>query len=104
MPTQSSTLAIVSLIMGILSYFGFPLVGAVVAVITGHLAKKEIRESLGRLTGNEMATIGLVLGYAHLIMSFVAFCCALILVLLAMAGAIGVPLLCWPFSQNGYTY
>jgi len=44
---RTSTMAIVSLITGILAYVMLPFVGAIAAVITGHLAKKEIRESGG---------------------------------------------------------
>ena len=60
----TNTLAIVSLSSGILSWFLVPVVGAVVAVVTGHLAKAEIRRTGEQ--GDGFATIGLVLGYLHL--------------------------------------
>ena len=63
---QDSTLAIASLVTGILGWTLIPVLGAVAAIITGHLAKKEIAESRGRLTGNSMATAGLILGYISL--------------------------------------
>lgn len=59
-PATTSTKAIISLIFGIL-FFLFPL--PIVAVIFGHLALSEIRKSGGRLTGQGMATAGLILGY-----------------------------------------
>ncbi|MDI7277131.1 MAG: DUF4190 domain-containing protein [Anaerolineae bacterium] len=59
-------MAIVSLVAGIAGWTILPVLGAVVAVITGHLAKREIRESPGRLTGDGLATAGLVLGYVQL--------------------------------------
>ena len=62
----TSTLAIVSLISGIVSWFLIPFIAAVAAVITGHMAKSEIRKSNGMLGGNGMATAGLVLGYIQL--------------------------------------
>jgi hypothetical protein len=66
-PVQTtSTLAIVSLIAGIVSWFILPFVAAVAAVITGHMAKTEIKKSNGMLGGNGMATAGLVLGYVQL--------------------------------------
>ena len=71
---QTSSLAIVSLVSGIASWFVLPLIGAFVAVITGHMAKKEIRESEGRLSGIEMANAGLVLGYVHLALSVIGVC------------------------------
>lgn len=63
---KDSTLAIASLVTGILGWTLIPLLGAVAAIITGHLAKKEIAESRGNLTGNSMATAGLLLGYISL--------------------------------------
>jgi len=74
MPVQNSSLAIVSIVSGIASWFVLPLIGAIIAVITGHMAKKEIRESAGRLSGVEMANAGLVLGYVHLALSVLAAC------------------------------
>lgn len=74
-PTASnSTLAIVSLVSGILGWSLVPFLGAIVAVITGHMAKKEIRESGSRLTGDGLATAGLVLGYANIAISICAIC------------------------------
>ncbi len=64
--TRTSTLAIVSLIAGIAGWTFFPLLGSIVAVITGHLAKKEINESGGLVDGGGFATAGLILGYLSL--------------------------------------
>ncbi|MDQ3617380.1 MAG: DUF4190 domain-containing protein [Pseudomonadota bacterium] len=69
---RTSALAIVSLVFGILSWFALPLVGAVVAVITGHLARGEIRRAAGALEGDGMAVAGLVLGWTNLIVGLVA--------------------------------
>jgi len=52
---RTHTLAIVSLIFGLLSWIGLPLVGAIVAVITGHLARAEITRSPEQFDGNGMA-------------------------------------------------
>jgi len=77
--TKTSTLAIISLVMGIVTWLILPIVGAFVAVITGHMAKKEIRTSSGHLTGDGLATAGLVLGYLQIILVVVPllFCCVL---------------------------
>lgn len=63
---KDSSLAIVSLITGILGWLLLPFIGALAAIITGHLAKKEIRESGGMITGKGMATAGLILGYVQI--------------------------------------
>lgn len=56
-PSRTNTLAVVSLVFGILS-------GGLVAVILGHIAKSQIRRSGEAGTG--MATAGLILGYIWL--------------------------------------
>ena len=48
-PARTSPLAIVALVAGIAGWTFFPVIGGVVAVITGHLARDEIRKSQGRL-------------------------------------------------------
>ena len=66
---QTSTLAVVSLIFGILGWILIPWIGSLVAIVTGHLARGEIRRSPGALDGDGMAIAGLVLGYAMLALS-----------------------------------
>lgn len=68
--TSTSTLAIVSLVFGILTWAVLPGVGAIVAIVCGHLARREIRRApVGTLLeGNGMALAGLVLGYLHLLL------------------------------------
>jgi type II secretory pathway pseudopilin PulG len=53
--------ATASLIVGFFSLF-FP--AAVLAVVLGHIAQSEIRQSQGRLTGRGRALTGLIFGYA----------------------------------------
>jgi hypothetical protein len=67
-PTQTNTLAIVSLISGIVGLFMLPVIGGIVAVVTGHMAKKQIQESLGAQGGGGMATAGLIMGYISLVL------------------------------------
>ena len=69
--TQSNNnLAMVSLITGILSFLGHivPIVGgstlAIVAIVTGYIARNQIRESGEE--GMTAATVGMVLGIANL--------------------------------------
>jgi hypothetical protein len=92
---QNSSLAIISLISGIVSYFFLPLLGAIAAVITGNMAKKEIRESAGRLTGEGMATAGLILGWVNIGLSLVGLCLGLMVVL----GVISLPFCLIPFAN-----
>jgi Domain of unknown function (DUF4190) len=77
----TNTMAVISLATGIASWFVLPLVGGVVAVITGHMAKKEIRQTGQQ--GDSLATIGLVLGYLHL-----AVVALVVLILILVFGAV----------------
>ncbi len=43
---QTNSLAIVSLVAGIVSYFLLPVIGAVTAIITGGIAKRQIEKVL----------------------------------------------------------
>jgi multidrug efflux pump subunit AcrB len=79
---QTSNLAIASLISGILSWIIIPVLGATVAVVTGHRARREIRESMGTITGAGMATAGLVLGYIQLVIVVGTICVIAVLFLL----------------------
>ncbi|AOH36765.1 DUF4190 domain-containing protein [Luteimonas sp. JM171] len=60
---QTSALAVISLVTGILGVFPAPFLASVVAVVTGHLARAEIRRAPERFEGDGMALAGLVLGY-----------------------------------------
>lgn len=60
----TNALAVLSAIVGLASWFLCPLVGAVIAVVMGHAARSQIRQSGGG--GDGWALGGLILGYAHL--------------------------------------
>lgn len=60
---QTSSLAIASLVSGILGWTLVPFIGTLVAIITGHMARAEIRRSNGQLDGDGLAIAGLVLGW-----------------------------------------
>jgi hypothetical protein len=70
----NSSMAIVSLIAGILGLTIFPLIGSIVALITGSMAKKEINESRGALGGEGMAKAGVILGWIGVGLSVVGCC------------------------------
>ena len=68
----TSSLAIVSLVSGIVSWVVLPLIGSIVAIITGHMARAEIRRSGGTLEGDGLAIGGLVLGYLQIAFGILA--------------------------------
>lgn len=63
----NNTLALVSLIAGIAGYIVLPFVAHIAAIITGHMAKKQIAQTGEQ--GGGMATAGLVLGYVGVALS-----------------------------------
>jgi hypothetical protein len=92
---HNSTMAIISLIGGIAGWTVLPFLGSVVAVITGHMAKNEIKKGGGMITGNGMATAGLILGYIALALGLCAAC----VFVLSFAGLITLP---FAFPTNSY--
>lgn len=85
-PTNS--LAVVSLVTGILAWILLPFIAAIVAIITGHMAKNEIKKSAGGFTSDGLATAGLVLGYVQLGLSL---CICLLVIVLTAAGLLTIP-------------
>src|SRR5271167_2892937 len=79
-PARDSPMAVASLASGILCWFILPIVGAVVAVVTGISARREIRASRGTVGGWNMATVGLWFGAVHLILISLVLLCVLGLV------------------------
>lgn len=62
-PEKNSALAVLALVSGIFGITMFPLIGSVVALLFGRLAKREIEESGGTLGGYNLAQAGLILGW-----------------------------------------
>ena len=65
---QTSSLAVISLVAGILGWTLAPFLGSVGAVICGHLARAEIRRAPDRLEGDGLAIAGLVLGWGQIVL------------------------------------
>jgi len=64
--TTSST-AVVSLVFGVASWVLLPLIGAIIAVVCGHVARNEIRRAPpGSIDGDGLAVAGMILGYLNL--------------------------------------
>ena len=70
--TKTNGLAIGSLVSGIVAWVAVPFVGALVAIVLGHLALKQIKQTGEE--GSGMAIAGLVLGYLNVVASIVVAC------------------------------
>lgn len=95
MPTYSepisapmSNAATVSLVFGILGLIILPVIAPVVAVVAGHMARREIANSGGRLAGSGRATAGLVLGYVQIALTILG-CFLFFLIAIASTSAGG---------------
>ncbi|MFN2300038.1 MAG: DUF4190 domain-containing protein [Anaerolineales bacterium] len=83
----TSGLAVTSLILGVLSWIGMPLLGGIAAVIAGHVARNDIRKAAGRVGGDGMALAGIVLGYANIALGVLIFLCIAGIVVISLLSA-----------------
>jgi hypothetical protein len=83
----TSTAAIVSLISGILAWTILPIIGTIVAIVAGHMARNEIGRSNGQVGGGGFAVAGLILGYASLVVIVLGICALVAIFGLALLGA-----------------
>ena len=73
----SSTLAIVSLIAGILGFTFVPVIGTIVALITGYMARNETRSVPPKASGDGLATAGIIMGWIQVGLTAIAICCGI---------------------------
>jgi hypothetical protein len=90
---QTSGLAIASLVLGIGGLTVVPLLGSILAIILGYMARNDIRQRSGQVTGEGLATAGIVLGWIAIGLT--------ILGLLVGLG-FGVCGICGAFSSGNY--
>ena len=85
----TSTMAVVSLVSGIAAWCMLPVIGSIVAIVCGHLARGEIRRSQGQLDGDGLAVAGLVLGYVQIVMGVLLVLFAIAALLLGLSIGFG---------------
>ena len=90
MQKQNNSLAIVSLILGLMGFGMLPLIGSLLAIILGHIARRQIAADETQ-SGDGLALTGLISGYIGLVLT----CSGLIVVivffgssLMAMIGSV----------------
>jgi len=86
MQGKTNTLAVVSLVTGIVGWVAMPVVASLAAIVTGHMARKQIRERHGTETGDGLALAGLVLGYLSLVFGIIG----IVFAVLMIVGTIGL--------------
>jgi hypothetical protein len=84
-PPANNTLAIVSLVAGIAGLTVVPILASIVAVITGHMARRQIAER-GE-GGSGMATAGLITGYIGVALGVLAIIAAILIPIMIVASS-----------------
>jgi hypothetical protein len=74
----NSTLAIVSLVSALLGFTFVPVIGGIVALVTGYMARNETRSIPPKASGDGMATAGIIMGWVQLGLLVVGICCAIV--------------------------
>lgn len=89
---RNSSLAIASLIAGILGWTLLPVLGSVGAIVLGHMARADIRRSAGQQVGDGFAVAGLVLGWLSVLFWLLGVILAVVFFggLLAALAALGI--------------
>ena len=72
----ASTLAIVSLVSAILGFTIVPVIGTIVALITGYMARGETRSLPPRASGDGLATAG-IMGWVQVALLVIGICCTI---------------------------
>jgi hypothetical protein len=73
----SSTLAIISLVSAILGFTFVPVIGTIVALVTGYMARNETRSIPPRASGDGLATAGIIMGWIQVALLVIGICCAI---------------------------
>lgn len=91
---RTSSLAVVSLVAGLLGWTLAPWIGSIVAIVTGHMARSEIKRDPEGVEGDGLAIAGLVLGWLMIALSILVILAVILFfgglaALLAFAGMHG---------------
>ena len=80
----TSTLAIVSLVSALLGFTFVPLLGTIVALVTGYMARNETRSIPPKAAGDGMATAGIIMGWVQIGLLILGVCCGLAYLVFAL--------------------
>lgn len=81
---KTNTMPVVSLVFSIMGWTALPLIGSIVAIITGYKARKEIQQSGGVDEGDGLATAGIILGWIPITILLLGFFAFVLLALISM--------------------
>lgn len=78
---QNTTLAVVSLILGIASFLCLGILGSIPAIITGYIQRNNIKSNPSEYGGGGMAMAGMILGGINLVLTLIIFVIYILLIL-----------------------
>ncbi|MDY6875740.1 MAG: DUF4190 domain-containing protein [Chloroflexota bacterium] len=79
---QTSGMAVGSLIASIVGFTIVPIIGGIVGLILGYIARKQIRESEGTFTGAGLALAGIIMGWIQVVLLGLPICAIVVLTLM----------------------
>lgn len=82
---KTNTMAVISLISGLVSWVLLPVVGGIVGLITGIMARNEIKKSGGAETGDGLAVAGIVISALNILAAVLCVCGFLAVIMLGIA-------------------
>ena len=88
-PTNS--MALTSMILGLLGLLGFSILTSIPAIVCGHIARRQIRNSPTMQSGDGMATAGLITGYLVTVLSVVFIAFMIFFIVMVMEAATSSP-------------
>lgn len=94
--TSTNTLALLSLIFGIVSIptslcYGCGIIFAIVAIVTGFIARSQIKQSAGGQTGDGLALGGLIIGAIVTVLAILGVLCYLGVVIISLIASSSHP-------------
>lgn len=87
---STNTLAVISLVAGIFSWFGAPVIASLVAIVAGHMARSQLA-ARSHEEGSGLALGGLILGYSSLLIGCVTVGFVIFVYLGLLGAAVAVP-------------
>lgn len=100
-PTTTNSMAIASLVCSLCGAFVVPIIGSILGIIFGHIAKKQIRVS-GE-AGDGLAIAGLIVGYIFAGL-YVLGCLSYIVFVVVLVGAAATTSGSYDSGSDGYSF